>query len=117
MQSVSEKIGVSARPTASSSTTATVIASPPAHVASLSISLERSSRSSPTTSTSARHASRSAFAPSRAKLLADPLGNASLLHVVGQQLATLFTAFASAESAFNSPATSARTVAGAGAAR
>ena len=60
------KIGVSARPTASSSTTARVIGSPFAHVASFWISEERSPTSSPTASTSARQASRSAVAPSRA---------------------------------------------------
>src|SRR5581483_9274531 len=115
--SVTEKIGVSARPTASCSTTATVIVSPPAQVASLSISLERSSKSSPTTSTSARQASRSALAPSRANCSPTHSGTRRFCTSYVSSSPAFLTALASAESAFSSAATSASTVAGAGDAR
>ena len=89
-ESVTAKIGVSARPTASSSTTARVIGSPFAHVASFWISDERSPTSSPTASTSARQASRLGRRAEARELLADPLG----------QLASSRTSYACASPAF-----------------
>jgi len=72
---VTAKIGVSARPTASSSTVARVMVSPFAQVASFWISDVRSPTSSPTASTSARHASRSADALMRANCSATHSGS------------------------------------------
>ncbi len=73
--SVSAKIAVSARPAAICSTSRNVIGSSAAHVESLSISDVSSSRSSPTMSISARHASASAFAPKRPNCSATQSGS------------------------------------------
>ena len=68
-------------------------------------------------SISARQASASAFAPARANCSATQSGNFRFVTSYGSTWPAFATAFASAESALISSATSASTVAGAGAAR